>query len=193
MFNLLAIFTGWLFCGLQISKELGIGRISQFMMNHLRKKHHLNVDVKKRPTLPSVLFVNHWRIWYPKLTRIMWVQRNMKWNYESTTFIKNCVNNFITLGKLNQSNPRKVFCLQEIKNLITCEVPFPPLLMLILKTKLSFHIVVLKTCNHHWKQLLTFYFETWAWKFHHVEACKFGIISCVHGKSGKWGCEGWTI
>jgi hypothetical protein len=27
----------------------------------------------------------------------------------------------------------------------------PPLLMLILKTQLSFHIVVLKTCNHHWR------------------------------------------
>ncbi len=26
------------------------------------------------------------------------------------------------------------------------------------------------------------------------ETCKFGIIlSCVDGKGGKWGCEGWRI
>jgi len=33
---------------LQISKELNIGGISQFAMNRLKKRHHLNVDVKKR-------------------------------------------------------------------------------------------------------------------------------------------------
>ncbi len=46
--------------------------------------------------------------------------------------------------------------------LIICKVPFLPLLMLILKTHLSLHIVVLKTCNPLWKPLLTLCFETWA-------------------------------
>jgi len=43
----------------------------------------------------------------------------------------------------------KVFGLQEIESLITCEVLFLPLVMFILKTLLSLHIVVLKTCNLH--------------------------------------------
>jgi hypothetical protein len=37
------VFVGW-----QISKELKIGGISQFAMNRLRKKHHINVDVRKQ-------------------------------------------------------------------------------------------------------------------------------------------------
>ncbi len=38
----------------------------------------------------------------------------------------------------------KVFGLQAIRDLIMCEVPFSPMLMLIMKTQLSLHIVVLK-------------------------------------------------
>jgi hypothetical protein len=45
----------------------------------------------------------------------------------------------------------KVFGLRTIGDLIMCEVPSLPLLMLILKTHLLFHIVVLKTWDHHWK------------------------------------------
>ncbi len=37
------VFIGW-----QISKELRIGGISQSAMNRLRKKHHINVDVRKQ-------------------------------------------------------------------------------------------------------------------------------------------------
>ncbi len=33
---------------MQINNELSIGSISQFVMNMLRKRHYLNVDVKKR-------------------------------------------------------------------------------------------------------------------------------------------------
>ncbi len=36
------VFMGW-----QISKELSIGGIFQFVMSRLRKKHHLNVNVRK--------------------------------------------------------------------------------------------------------------------------------------------------
>jgi hypothetical protein len=43
----------------------------------------------------------------------MWVQRNMKWNFRSTTFNRNHVNVFITLGELNQSNPRRVSLCQS--------------------------------------------------------------------------------
>jgi len=56
----------------------------------------------------------------------------------------------------------KVFCFQTIRGLFTCEVLFLLLLIFILKTQLSLHIVVLKTCNSPWKQLLTLHFETWA-------------------------------
>ncbi len=60
------------------------------------------------------------------------------------------------------SNCWKAFSLQAIGDLIICQVPFLPLLMLILKAHLSLHIVVLKTCDHYWKHLLTLRFKTWA-------------------------------
>jgi len=47
------------------------------------------------------------------------------------------------------SNCWKAFSLQAIGDLIICQVPFLPLLMLILKAHLSLHIVVLKTCDHY--------------------------------------------
>ncbi len=61
------------------------------------------------PTLPNVLFVNHWRIWYPKLAKTMQAWRNIKWNYGNKTFTNNHVNGFITLGELNQFNPRSLY------------------------------------------------------------------------------------
>jgi cytochrome c2 len=36
---------------LHISKELNIASISQFAMNMLKKKHHLNVDAQKRRSI----------------------------------------------------------------------------------------------------------------------------------------------
>jgi hypothetical protein len=39
---------------LQINKELNIGGISQYVMNRLRKRHHFNVDVRKKGSI----FVN---------------------------------------------------------------------------------------------------------------------------------------
>ncbi len=47
-----------------------------------------------------------------------------------------------------------VFGLPAIGGLITCKVPFPPLLMLILKTELSFHIMVLRSM-HGWVNQFT--------------------------------------
>jgi hypothetical protein len=47
-----------------------------------------------------------------------------------------------------------VFGLPAIGGLITCKVPFPPLLMLILKTELSFHIMVLGSM-HGWVNQFT--------------------------------------
>jgi len=40
------VFVGW-----QISKELSIGGISQYVMNRLKKRHHLNVDVQKQGSM----------------------------------------------------------------------------------------------------------------------------------------------
>ncbi len=41
------IFIYFIFVGWQISKELSIGGIFQYAMSRLRKKHHLNVNVRK--------------------------------------------------------------------------------------------------------------------------------------------------
>jgi hypothetical protein len=41
------IFLFFVFVGWQINKELNVGGISQFAMNRLRNKHHLNVNVQK--------------------------------------------------------------------------------------------------------------------------------------------------
>ncbi len=43
----------------------------------------------------------------------------------------------------------KVFGLPLIRGVIMCKVPFLPLLMLVVKTSLLLHIVVLKTCDPH--------------------------------------------
>jgi hypothetical protein len=56
----------------------------------------------------------------------------------------------------------KVFGLPLIRGVIMCKVPFLPLLMLVVKTSLLLHIVVLKTCDPPWRQPLTLCFETWA-------------------------------
>jgi len=41
------IFLFFVFVSWQINKELNIGGISQFAMSRLKKRHHLNVDVRK--------------------------------------------------------------------------------------------------------------------------------------------------
>jgi hypothetical protein len=41
----LIFFYSFVFVGWQISKEFKNGGISQFVMNRLRTRHHLNVDV----------------------------------------------------------------------------------------------------------------------------------------------------
>jgi len=43
LFLFFFVFVGW-----QINKELSIGSIFQFAMSRLKKKHHLNADVRKR-------------------------------------------------------------------------------------------------------------------------------------------------
>jgi hypothetical protein len=42
------IYYGEANISLFLSKELNIGGISQFAMNRLRKRHHVNVDVRKQ-------------------------------------------------------------------------------------------------------------------------------------------------
>jgi len=79
-------------------------------MNHLRKKHHLNVDLKKCGSN----FAKCMHLWiiegfdiqsWQKTRR---VQKNMKWNYGSTTFMRNLVHVFITLGGWINPVQRKV-------------------------------------------------------------------------------------
>jgi hypothetical protein len=43
--------------------------------------------------------------------------------------------------------------------------------------------------NNCWHSILRFK----PWQFCFGEAYKSRIVSCVNGKGGKWGCQGWTI
>jgi hypothetical protein len=89
-------------------KDLRIGKIFQSMMSCLRKKHHFKLIWRiVVPTLPSVLFVNRWKIWYPKFAKNnarakkhemkLWKhnihQESCRWIYHT--------------WRVNQSNPKR--------------------------------------------------------------------------------------
>jgi hypothetical protein len=98
-------------------------------MNCLRKKYHLNVDVKKRGSnLAKCIICESLKDLISKVGKNSVGAKNMKWNYRNMTFTKNHVDQFITLGELNQSNPKRSIFISSMTRWTTPKLLFPYLL-----------------------------------------------------------------